>query len=50
MTKFQEEQLLKTLKTAINSSENMWNEKQSPAYIVGYLQGCIKYTITQLEQ
>ena len=50
MTKFQEEQLLKTLKTTINNSENMWNEKQSPAYIVGYLQGYIRHTIAQLEQ
>jgi len=50
MTKFQEEQLLRTLKAAIEHSEHMWDAERSHAYIVGYLQGYIKHTIAELEQ
>jgi hypothetical protein len=50
MTKFQEEQLLRTLKAAIEHSEHMWDAERDRAYIVGYLQGYIKHTIAELEQ
>lgn len=44
------QKLIEALKTVIASSDQMWDTKtQSHAYIIGYLQGHIKATITELE-
>jgi len=37
-----------SLQTQLDRTDQMWKEGQSPAYIVGYLQGVIKATIVEL--
>jgi hypothetical protein len=41
--------LVKSLKEDLAKSEEMWNNGTSHATIIGYLRGCIKYTIVELE-
>ena len=43
--------IIATLKEALHESDRLWNEKeQSHAYIIGVLQGYIKFLITSLEE
>jgi hypothetical protein len=37
-----------SLQTQLDRADQMWKEGQSPAYIVGWLQGVIKATIVEL--
>jgi hypothetical protein len=37
-----------SLQTQLDRVDQMWKEGQSPAYIVGWLQGVIKATIVEL--
>jgi hypothetical protein len=37
-----------SLQTQLDRADQMWKEGQSPAYIVGWLQGVIKTTIVEL--
>jgi hypothetical protein len=41
--------LVEMLKVQLNETDKMWNERESHAMIVGYLQGTVKSTITYLE-
>lgn len=44
------QKLIEALKTVIASSDQMWDtNSHSHAYIIGYLQGHIKATISELE-
>jgi hypothetical protein len=36
------------LQTQLDRADQMWKDGQSPAYIVGWLQGVIKATIVEL--
>ena len=43
-------QLIKALQSHLLTANKLWDEKQqSPAYIVGYLEGAIKQTIEELK-
>lgn len=48
MTKEDQKILADLLQTQLDKADQMWKEGQSPAYIVGYLQGVIKATIAEL--
>jgi hypothetical protein len=48
MTKKEQKILADSLQTQLDRVDQMWKEGQSPAYIVGYLQGVIKTTIVEL--
>jgi len=49
--KMEKHNIIATLKEALHESDRLWNEKeQSHAYIVGVLQGYIKFLITSLEE
>jgi hypothetical protein len=37
-----------SLQTQLDRADQMWKDGQSPAYIVGWLQGVIKVTIVEL--
>jgi hypothetical protein len=37
-----------SLQTQLDRADQMWKDGQSPAYIVGWLQGVIKATIVEL--
>jgi len=46
-----EKLILKALENLLNESENFWKErKESPAFILGYLQGGIKGVIKDIKQ
>jgi len=49
MKKFEIEVIIETLKKQLNTTEEMWNNKESHAQIIGYLQGTIKGVISHLE-
>ena len=50
MNKEQLKVISEMLEKQIMNSEQMWNESESHAKIIGYLQGTIKATITTLNQ
>ena len=41
--------LAEMLQKELNSTEQMWDEGKSPAFIAGYLKGLIKVTISELK-
>jgi hypothetical protein len=41
--------LAEMLQKELNSTEQMWDEGKSHAFIVGYLKGLIKVTISELK-
>jgi len=49
MTKEYQKILVDSLQTQLDRTDQMWKEGQSPAYIVGFLQGVIKATIAELD-
>jgi hypothetical protein len=49
MKKIEIEVIIEALKKQLNTTEEMWNNKESHAQIVGYLQGTIKGVIGHLE-
>ena len=40
--------LVDSLQIQLDRADQMWKDGQSPAYIVGWLQGVIKATIVEL--
>jgi hypothetical protein len=40
--------IAESLQTQLDRADQMWKDGQSPAYIVGWLQGVIKATIVEL--
>jgi hypothetical protein len=51
MTKEETQLILKSLKSTLTASQQLWDEKkESPAYIAGYLEGGIKAVIKHLEE
>jgi hypothetical protein len=48
MTKPEKQILAESLQTQLDRADQMWKDGQSPAYIVGWLQGVIKATIAEL--
>ncbi len=49
MKKYEIETLINALQKQLNTTEEMWNNKESHAQIVGYLQGTIKGVINHLK-
>ena len=49
MKKTEIEVIIEALRKQLNATEEMWNNKESHAQIVGYLQGTIKGVISHLE-
>lgn len=49
MKKYEIEVLIETLKKQLNTTEEMWNNKENHAQIIGYLQGTVKGIIGHLE-
>jgi len=50
MSKKEQQNLIDRLNLALTQSECIWQEgEKSHAYIVGYLQGCIKSAILELD-
>jgi hypothetical protein len=49
MNKAEIKVLVESLKVQLNKTDKMWDDKESHAMIIGYLQGTIKATITYLE-
>jgi hypothetical protein len=49
MNKTEIKVIIETLKIQLDVTERMWNDKESHATIVGYLQGTIKGVISHLE-
>jgi len=49
MKKTEIEVIIEALKKQLNTTEEMWNNKEPHAQIVGYLQGTIKGVIGHLE-
>ena len=49
MNKIEIEVIIETLRNQLNATEEMWNNKESHAQIVGYLQGTVKGVISHLE-
>jgi hypothetical protein len=49
MNKTEIETLINALQKQLNTTEEMWNNKENHAVIVGYLQGTIKGVIGHLE-
>ena len=49
MKKTEIEVVIEALRKQLNATEEMWNNKESHAQIVGYLQGTIKGVISYLE-
>ena len=48
MTKKEKQILAESLQKQIDTTNQMWEEGRSHAFIVGYLQGVIKATIEEL--
>jgi hypothetical protein len=48
MTKKEQKILAESLQKQIDTTNQMWEDGHSPAYIVGWLQGVIKATIEEL--
>jgi len=48
MTKKEQKILAESLQKQIDTTNQMWKDGHSPAYIVGWLQGVIKATIEEL--
>jgi hypothetical protein len=50
MSKKEQQNLIDTLTIALTQSECLWQEREkSHAFIVGYLQGCIKSAIIDIK-
>lgn len=50
MSKKEVQNLIDRLNIALSQSDRMWAEgEKSHAYLVGYLQGCIKSAIIELD-
>ena len=49
MNKIEIEVVIEALRKQLNTTEEMWNNKESHAQIVGYLQGTVKGVISHLE-
>ena len=49
MTKQQAASLIEVLQLSLDYSDHMWDNKESHAKIVGYLQGTLKGTINELK-
>ena len=49
MNKYEIEVVIEALRKQLNATEEMWNNKESHAQIVGYLQGTVKGVISHLE-
>jgi hypothetical protein len=50
MSKKEAQNLIDTLNIALQHSDRIWQEgEKSHAYIVGYLQGCIKSAISDIQ-
>jgi hypothetical protein len=50
MTKQQAASLIEVLQLSLDYSDHMWDNKESHAKIVGYLQGTLKGTINELKE
>jgi hypothetical protein len=48
MTKSEKEILANVLKESLERTDRMWEDKESHAMIIGYLQGTIKCAIREL--
>jgi hypothetical protein len=48
MTKTEQQKLAEVLQSQVATSNQMWEEGRSHAFIVGYLQGVIIQTIEEL--
>jgi hypothetical protein len=48
MTKLEKEVLADVLKATLERTDRMWEDKESHAYIIGYLQGSIRGAINEL--
>jgi hypothetical protein len=48
-TKNKQQILAEMLQKELNTTEQMWKEGKSHAFIIGYLQGLIKTTISELK-
>jgi hypothetical protein len=49
MNKYEIEVVIEALRKQLDTTEQMWNNKESHAQIVGYLQGTVKGVISHLE-
>lgn len=49
MKEYEIKVLIETLRKQLTETEKMWNDKESHAMIVGYLQGTVKGIISHLE-
>jgi hypothetical protein len=49
MSKYEIEVVIEALRKQLDTTEQMWNNKESHAQIVGYLQGTVKGVISHLE-
>ncbi len=49
MNKIEIEVVIEALRKQLDTTEQMWNNKESHAQIVGYLQGTVKGVISHLE-
>jgi len=49
MTKQQTASLIEVLQLSLDYSDHMWDNKESHAKIIGYLQGTLKGTISELK-
>jgi len=49
MKKYEIEVIIEALKKQLNTTEEMWNNKENHAQIIGYLQGTVKGIIGHLE-
>ena len=49
MKQYEIKVLIETLRNQLNTTEQMWNDKESHAQIIGYLQGTVKGVISHLE-
>jgi hypothetical protein len=49
MSKYEIEVVIEALRKQLNTTEEMWNNKEPHAQIVGYLQGTVKGVISHLE-
>jgi len=50
MTKQQAEALSEVLQLSLDYSDHMWDNKESHAKIIGYLQGTLKGAISELKE
>ena len=49
MSKYEIEVVIEALRKQLDTTEEMWNNKEPHAQIVGYLQGTVKGIISHLE-